>query len=250
MNFYKRYLNGEDCNAVYNDIYSLGADAFNHTYFEDVNNVLTETLKRVAYNLDIIHHELQQIGYVLNTDFQFNFQRPLLKPLPDTDKLLATLDDAVKDFGYVPYSLKLFYKIVGSCNFGWDYEANPKILWQLSDPLQINSLNDLLDEVTNEDWKEYMNDVLAEDDEEFACLDLAADYLHKDNISGGPAYAIQLTKEPAIDSLFLNEPNQTTFINYLRIAMENCGFPGIKQPATKPGFQEYFDKVGPQLKKI
>ncbi|GAA3958499.1 hypothetical protein [Mucilaginibacter dorajii] len=250
MNFYKRYLNGKDCNAVYNDIYSLGADAFNGTYFEDVNNVLIETFNRVAYNLDIIYHELQQTGYVLNTDSQFNFQRPLLKPLPDTDKLLITLDDVVNGFGYVPYSLKLFYKIVGSCNFGWDYEANPNILWQLSDPLQINSLNDLLDEVTNEDWKEYMNDILADGYEEFAYLDLAADYLHKDNISGGPAYAIQLTTEPAIDNLFLNEPNQTTFINYLRIAMDNCGFPGIKQSATQPGFHEYFDKVGPQLKKI
>ena len=85
---------------------------------------------------------------------------------------------------------------------------------------------------------------------EFPSLELAADYLHKDNISGGPPYSIQITKEPQIDSLFLNEAHETTFIDYLRICMENCGFSRTKEFENQTDYQAFCDKVRPQLKKI
>ena len=250
MNFYNRYINGEDGRSVYDEIYALGQDAFSDIYFEDVQKVMMETFNRIAYNLDIIFSELKNINYAFKTEFQSNSYRPILAALPNTEELLHKLDDETRDFGQIPYSLKLFYKIVGACNFAWDYEKRPELFWEYADPIQIASLDDVVFYVSDDDWKEYLNEWIEGDDSLFPQIELAADYYHKDNVSGGLAYSIQLTKGPAIDSLFLNEPNETTFINYLRICMENCGFSRITEPEYKNDYKAYFEKVKPQLKKI
>lgn len=250
MTFYNRYINGEDGKSVYSDIYNLGQEAFSVKYFDDMQSVLTETFNRVVFNLEIIFSELKNINYAFKTEFQFNFERPLLRPLPDTDELLVKLDNTIRNFGEIPLSLRLFYKIVGSCNFAWDYEHRPEMFWECADPIQINSLDDIVNYVSNNDWKEYLSETLEDDNSQFPYLELAADYLHKDNISGGLPYSIQLTKQPSVDSLFLNEPNETTFINYLRICMENCGFSRITDPEHENDFKEFFAKVKPQLKNI
>ena len=249
MDFYNRYINGEDGRSVYNDIYALGQDAFNDKNFDDVQKVMIETFNRVAFNLEIIFSALKSIKYAFKTEFQCSSDKPLLAPLPNTDELLLKLDKATSGFGQVPYSLKLFYKIVGTCNFGWDYENRPELFWEYADPIQITSLDDLVSYISDDDWKEYMSEEL-ENGAQYPYLELAADYYHKDNVSGGLPYSIQITKAPCIDSLFLNEPNGTNFINYLRICMENCGFSRIAEPAYKNDYQEFFDKVKPQLKKI
>jgi len=250
MDFYNRYINGEDGRSVYNDIYALGQDAFNDKNFDDVQKVMIETFNRVAFNLEIIFSALKSIKYAFKTEFQCSSDKPLLAPLPNTDELLLKLDKATSGFGQVPYSLKLFYKIVGTCNFGWDYENRPELFWEYADPIQITSLDDLVSYVTEGDWKEYLSEELAGNYTPHPYIELAADYYHKDNVSGGLPYSIQITKAPCIDSLFLNEPNGTNFINYLRICMENCGFSRITEPAYENDYQEFFDKVKPQLKKI
>ncbi len=249
MTFYERYIRGQT-KEVYQDIYTLGQDAFLPEYSQDIEKVLSETFYRVAYNLDLIYKELKEINYLFKTYPIFNFEKPLHKPLHDTEILLQQLDNAVKPFGYVPLSMKFFYKIVGGVNFVWDYETNQNFMWQMADPIQIASLDSVVEIVTEELWKEDIKQYI--DDENFgnAFLDLAADDLHKDNISGGQSYAIQITKEPSIDSNFINEPNNTTFINYLRICFEYCGFPSITRPDMSNDYQAFFDKVKPQLKLI
>lgn len=249
MTLYDRYLNGQT-EQVYKEIYALGQDAFLPDYLTDIEKVLTETFQRVAYNLDIIYKEPQEINYLFKTNPEYNFEKPLHKPLPDTEFLIQQLDNAVKAFGYVPLSMKYFYKIVGGVNFVWDYETKEDFMWEMADPIQIASLDAVVETVTDEYWEEDIQQYV--DDENFgnAFLDLAADDLHKDNVSGGQAYAIQITKEPSIDSNFMNEPNETTFINYLRICFENCGFPGITRPDMNNNYQAFFDKVKPQLKPI
>ena len=250
MNFYNRYIRGEDGRSIYDDIDDLGPEAFTDKHFDDVQKVMVETFNRVAFNLGVIYSELKNINYAFKTEFQTNSDKPLLAPLPNTDELLYKLDSETKDFGQIPYSLMLFYKIVGSCNFGWDYEKRPDLIWQYADPIQIISLDDLVAYVSDDDWKEYLNEILEDDDSQYPCIELAADYYHKDNVSGGAPYSIHLTEEQCIDSLFLNEPNETTFINYLRICMENCGFSKITEPENKNDYKAFFEKVKPQLKKI
>jgi hypothetical protein len=247
MTLYDRYINGET-ELVYKDIYKLGEDSFLVTNFADIEKVLTETFERVAHNLDIIYKELININYCFKTDIKFNFERPLIKPLSDTDKLLAKLDKSLRPFGFVPISLKMFYKIVGACNFGWDYETNDDCIWQCADPIQITSLDDLVSEVTGEDILDDLKECY--EIEGFVGLPLSADYLHKDNISGGQPYSLQLTSTPSIDGQFLYEEHNTTFINYLRICFDNCGFSKIMNPEYKNDYQTFFDKVRPQLKQI
>ena len=250
MTFIERYLSGEEGTSVYDDIYALGEEAFTDEYFEDVHAVLTETFKRIAFNLPIIYKELNNIGYVFKTTFACNSDKTLVFPLPDTDQLIEKLEDAAAEFGKIPLSLKLFYKIAGTYNLAWDYESQPHLLWEEADPLQITSLDDLVDYVNSDDWKEYLRDSLEYDENEIPALELSADYLHKDNVSGGLPYSLQITQKDSVDALFLNEPNETTFINYLRICTENCGFSGDSAFRQSNSYKEFYLKVKPQLKAI
>ncbi|MBW1299040.1 hypothetical protein [Aquimarina litoralis] len=249
MNLYQRYIQGET-KAVYDDIYKLGTNAFEDSYRKEIEKVMTETFERVLFNLNIIYKELIDIGYLFKTDATYNFEKPLHHPLKNTDSLLKQLEFTVKDFGFIPLSLKYFYQIVGGVNFVWDVEKNKNLMWNMADPIQVASLDSVVKEVTTEYWKEDIQQYV--DDDYFGCafLDVAADDLHKDNISGGQPYAIEITKQPMIDARFMNEPNETTFISYLRICFDHCGFPGITRSDMNNDYQKFFEKVKPQLKKI
>ncbi len=247
MTFYDRYLTGES-EKVYDDIYKLEQDAFLPENIADIEKVMTETFERVSYNLDIIYKELSDIHYLFKSDFKHNFERPIVKPLADTEKLLASLDKSVRPFGFIPISLKMFYRIVGACNFGWDYETTEDFLWQCADPIQITRLDNLVSEISSSGNLEDLKDSFEEDG--FVSLPLSADYLHKDNISGGQSYSIQLTDKPSIDGQFLYEEHNTTFISYLRICFENCGFSRITNPEYNNDYKKFFTNVRPQLKKI
>ena len=247
MSFYDRYNDGET-HGVYSDIERLGEEAFSPSYYPEVEKVLIETFQRVRFNLEIIYKELKNIDYVFWTDKTGN-DEALLKPFSNTDELLDILEQNIEPFGKLPVSLKMFYQIVGSCNFAWNYQDDPNILWEMADPIQIAPLTDCVSEVNDQYWLETMEEYIQDDDFGFAYLDLSADDLHKDNISGGAPYALQLNKGKSIDGKFLNEPNDTTFINYLRICFESCGFPGMSYADNKI-FQEFFDRVKPQLQKI
>lgn len=206
-----------------------------------VHSVLMETMNRVAYNLSIIHTALQQINYCFNQKPRHDFQYPILKPNWRTNIRIRKLEKAILPLGYMPLSVKMFFSVVGSCNFGWDYESDPQIPWEGADPIQISSVRDLLSEA---------KDLEPDEEGEFVGLPLSADYYHKDNISGGPPYCIELTAKPQIDSRFFNEEHDTSFINYLRITMENCGFSRAYAVADLPDFIDYCKKVKPLLKPI
>jgi hypothetical protein len=247
MNFLERYKNGETI-QVYADIHALGQAAFTERYFDDVQAVMRETMTRTAHNLDVIYSELKNTGYNFKRKPEYSFEKPLLQPLSKAGKLITKLEKAVAPFGAVPLSLKLFYEIVGSCNFAWDYETNDDIPWPCADPIQIISLDDLVEQVTDEYWPEEMEE--NQEDYGAAYLEVSADYYHKDNISGGPAYSIEITREPGIDSRLLNEEHETTFINYLRTIFENGGFGRIDALKNIPGFRTFLDNVQPKLKAI
>jgi len=238
MNLLKRYLQG-DTIMVYEEIDRMGSTAFKGNNLREVNAVLTETMSRVAYNLDLIYAALVNEKYCFKKNPQHDFEYPLLKPWWSTQLRIYRLERSVRKLGYVPLSLKVFYKIVGSCNFAWDYDADDNILWEGSDPIQICAITDLLPEAKQ-----------IEPDDEPVGLPVSADYYHKDNISGGPAYSVELTARSQVDSLFLYEEHETTFINYLRIALENCGFSRAYAVNELPDFMNYCRKVKPLLKPI
>ncbi len=247
MTLFERYKNGET-KRVYCDIAKLGEKAFSEQYFSDINAVMTETMERTAHNLAVIYDALQLHNYNFKREIQYSFEKPLCKPFENADELLVRLEKAVEPFGSLPLSLKLFFKIVGSCNFAWDYETNDNILWECADPIQISPLDDLVEQVTGKYWIEEMKEI--KEDFGSSYLELSADYLHKDNISGGEAYSIEITPNRSLDSKLLNEEHNTTFINYLRIIFENCGFGRTYHIENRVDFKIFCDKVRPQLKII
>ncbi|PCJ63582.1 MAG: hypothetical protein COA58_15710 [Bacteroidetes bacterium] len=248
MKLYKKYLAGET-KAVYDEIHELGDKAFSMEHMPEIEKVLTETFERVAYNLRIIYQELLAIGYQFKTNPEFNFEKSLHLPLENTNSLIQKIDSAIAPFGYIPLSLKYFYRLVGGVNFTWDYAMNKNLMWNVADPIWIASIDSIADDVTNKFWAEEIQEYIDYDILEHAFLELSADELHKDNISGNPSYIIEITKKPSIDGNFLREPNDTTFINYLRICFDNCGFPGLTRNDLND-HQAFFDIVKPKLKKI
>jgi hypothetical protein len=238
MNLLDRYLQGEG-RSVYAEIERMGPDALAKRNLGIVDAVLRETMNRVAYNLSIIYSGLLEEDYCFQSNIQFDFDYPLLKPFPNVKDLIRKLEKGVRKFGHIPLSLKLFYEIVGSCNFAWDYDGIEEIPWEGADPIQIGPITDLLEE---------LKDMEVEDEE--PGLSVSADYLHKDNISGGPGYAVELTRMPQAASRFLNEEHETSFINYLRIAMDGCGFSRGRAVSHLDSFVQFSEKIRPQLKPI
>jgi hypothetical protein len=238
MNLLERYLHG-DTAKVYEEIERMGQAAFERSSFREIEAVLNETMTRVAYNLDVIHSALVSEKYCFKKIPRYDFEFPLLKPRWGTKFRINRLERKVRRFGHVPLSLKMFYTKAGSCNFAWDYDSNDKIPWEGADPIQISPITYLLAEAKQ-----------IEMDDEPMGLPVSAVYYHKDNISGGPPYSVELTAKPQVDSLFLNEEHETTFVNYLRIAMENCGFSRAYEVSNRSGFINYLKKVKPILKPI
>ncbi len=249
MNFYKRYLDGETI-AVYDEIAQLDYNVLSKKEKEDIHKVLTETFERVSFNLSVIYDELLRINYLFKTECTFHFQKPIHRPLKDTDLLLEKLNIAVASFGCIPLSLQYFYKLVGGVNFVWDFETSEKFLWDRADPIQIYSLDSVVEIVTGKYWKEEIQEYVNDESVGYAFIELSPDDLHKDNVSGGPAYAIKISKTQTVDSDFVNDPNETSFINYLRICCEHCGFPGLKLSSGNSKYDEFVSKVKPLLRKI
>lgn len=232
MTLIERYLKGETT-EVYSELYALGQDALNPLNFVQTNLVLTETFKRVKINLDIIYNELRKIKYQFVSNIQYDWQKPLQPPSPNVDELLSELSIKIKNAGYIPLSLAYFYKIVGSCNFCWDWKSNPDIPWEGADPLDIPPLTILLTELVYDDYDR--SDVL-----------LSGDYLQKDNISGD-CYCIELTPTESVDSLMIEF--DFLFIEYLRKTINNCGFTMADQ-CEYESLRSFCNAVEPMLLKI
>ncbi|RYU95895.1 hypothetical protein [Emticicia agri] len=207
MTLLDRYLKGETV-EVYEELLVLGQEAFSSKNFIQIDLILKETFKRVQLNLDIIYNELKNIDYKFVSPTEYDWQIPVLPPDPDVDLLLVKLKSKLKHAGYIPLSLEYFYRIVGSCNFCWDWKMYPDIPWEGADPIDIPPIKTLLTDLIYDDYD--LNEIL-----------LAGDYLQKDNISGS-CYNLELTASPSIDSLLIGW--DIPFINYLRLTFKNCGF--------------------------
>ncbi len=245
MTLLDRYVKGE-MEQVYSEIEKLGSKAFSNEYYGDVEAVVVETMRRVSYNLQIIHNALQECNYQFYSSTESSWEIPLSPPIVNVQNRLKEYEEKIRPFGSLPLSLKFFYEIVGGCNFGWDYTKVENTEWEGLDPIQIAPLDSLLEEQNSIYWMETMQEIL--EDGNVPCIELAADYLHKDNISGGPAYSIELTKNLSVDSRLLNEEHETTFIGYLRLIMQNGGF--ARPYVGNKKYDSYYHQVQSKLLKI
>jgi hypothetical protein len=205
-----RYQNGDRVD-VWTEMTSLGTELRSED-MPEAFVVVRETMRRVRQNVERLVELLPAIGYV----FDETIDEPVFEPPAPTIEL--QLDGLEARVGRLPMALRGWYEEVGRVNLAgrhprWEYEYH--------DPLVVDAPVDFV--LTEYDaWEEVRG---TEWDEGPFTVDLAPDYLHKANYSGGPPYALEVPNI-GVDGLLLWEPHQTTFVNYLRIAFRWGGCPG------------------------
>jgi hypothetical protein len=202
-----RYKAGE-CEQVWAELRALGSKVRDQPILADAVAVARETMRRCRVNIERLVSRLPGLGY----EFQYP-DEAFVPPDADAD-VLKQISDIESRVGTIPLSLCAWYEIVGSVNFmGQQTEWSEDTFGEYPDPMYVSPSNYILKYEEHNWYREHYQ------------LQMAPDRYHKDDVSGGPPYTIVLPN-PDIDAPFENEPNKTTFVNYLRICFRSGGFPG------------------------
>jgi hypothetical protein len=209
----ERYLRGDHV-QVWTEMTAVGARVRDdESIFADACAVVAETMRRARANVEVLVDELRARGYRYADDAG---GAPPFEP-PATD-IAGRLDDLERRIGMIPLALRGWYEHVGRVNLAGSF---PDETYRYTDPLVVDAPVEF---VTSEFEEWEANRGTAWDTGRFT-IDLAPDWLHKANVSGGGPYAVEIPNS-GVDGLLLAEPHLTTFVNYLRIAFAWSGFPG------------------------
>jgi hypothetical protein len=188
--------------------------------------VATETMTRVARSADLLAERLASRGWTALTG--------RLRWLPSAADSKIMDDIARFTESPLPASLLAFWETVGGIDFVWDYKTGkdaPDLGTGLAmaemDPLCVCSAEQMTGLLS--EWEERRSHVDPELNDPWN-LDLAPDYLHKANISGGAPYGIELPHLGA-DPIFINEEHGLPFVEYLRLAFRWGGFQRLERHA-------------------
>ena len=225
-----RYRAGQH-EQVWHELRQLGAavrEAENRT---EAQLVCDEMAVRARHNIEVIVERLTQDGFRFHTND--DEQTPVKPHIPPTQTAAQHAEWLEQRFGPVPLTLLSWVRLVGDV---WLVGTHPE--WQKSasaDPLVIQiegshhphgSIRDYF----NEEWEQWHES--AEDPEAgLFILPLAPDRLHKENVSGGSPYGMQLPDSCA-DGLFRAE-SALSFVEYLNWVFHRAGFPHCTVVGTK-----------------
>ncbi|GHO89162.1 hypothetical protein [Dictyobacter formicarum] len=227
LHFYERYQQGHH-QEVYDALLAMHDRVHEPSLNEDASAVMRPMMQRVRVNIETILQRLPDIGYVHHKGLSRTFttqqeqeayekEMPLFQlPAQNVQEQIALLDHLA---GSLPLSLRFFYQEVGSIHLVGAFSSMDPKDGYLLDPLCVFSLDIALIQVTmsGESWKEDSR------------LLLSGDCFFKYGYSGGGTYDVLLPCQ-AIDTLFVGEPHQLTFVNYLRLCiLQWGGFPGLEQ---------------------
>lgn len=236
--FLARYLRGEH-GPVWKELRSheaLGGDLL-----EEARAVARETMSRVARNADRLAERLGAAGW-----------RPLyseLRTQPRTEDqgVMRRIEETTG--APLPLSLRAFWETVGGINFVWDYNAGeaPDLRVDVPmdgmDPLCVDPPQ--LMTSLFEEWEDQRTGIDPELVDPFD-LDLAPDYLHKADVSGGAPYGIELPFLGA-DPVFANEAHNLPFVDYLRLCFCWAGFPRLERHADRADVREFLERMSKHL---
>jgi hypothetical protein len=206
----ERYHAGDRV-QVWTEMTSLGPTVRDVDSFADAVEVAQETMRRARANVERLLELLPERGY----EFEESELPVFTPPSGETATELDRLEERI---GRLPLALRCWFEEVGQVNLigqhpEWDYDyADPLVV--MAPPEYVLSEYEAWEADRGADW----------DRGEFE-VDIAPDYLHKADVSGGPPYSVAVPNEGA-DGLLLWERHQTTFANYLRICFRWGGFPG------------------------
>lgn len=211
---------------------------------EEVLEVANATMQRVAFNADLIADRLRERGWHA---CMAEFRDLRTQPTEDDQKIFAKIE--AMSGAPIPPTLLAFWTVVGGINWTWDYRIKraPPHLGTLlpmdeMDPLCVEPpsvMPHLLPEWGGGDRE---REVVLNPDESFP-IDLAPDYLHKANVSGGPPYAV-LVPFAGADPILTNEKHELPFVEYLRLAFKWAGFPGLEDYANRADVQLFIKDFG------
>ena len=226
MGYLERYLTGE-YEQVWNELQALGPAVREQPNYSEAWEVAVETMRRVRRNCERLVTKLGAMGYVFGTypdgSRGYYSEGPLVPPSAATHADVADLE---KQVGHIPLSLAAFWQEVGSVDFVGMNSSWPRGL----DPLVVYPPAGAISDLDN--WESLLEDGEVDESEQFEA-GLAPDDLHKDNISGGDAYAAALP-DPAADFVLLNERHSLLFVSYLRLAiLQWGGFPGLDDQSVR-----------------
>jgi hypothetical protein len=213
-----RYESG-DHRGVWRD---LGAvDQLDGPLRAEAEQVAAMTMERVRRNAHSLAAGLIARGWPVSLD------QALPGPASDVEDRLRDLERITGS--PAPSALAAYWRIVGTIDLVprdvWDAPFPPGVPEQLvvADPLEIIDLGEAWFSV--EEWQEESEDLHPEIAGPLE-LTLAADYLHKANISGGSPYSVWLPHAGA-DPLVRREVHGLSFTDYLRRAFDGKGFLGL-----------------------
>jgi hypothetical protein len=222
-----RYVSGE-CEQVWRELVALGEAVRQPDTLRDAQSVAGETMRRVKENIARLIPRLHSFG------FAFAFQPDPSKRLTawwgDSEPVYelprantsTVMDEAERDVGPVPLSVRAWYEVVGAVNLIGSHPDWPDI--EVIDPLVVGPV-DVFDGIA-EEYRLRLEDAAEHelDDYRFR-LPIAPDNYHKANCSGGEPYGVEFPS-PCADVLFDGGP--LTFVGYLRNAFRWGYFPGFE----------------------
>ena len=175
---------------------------------------LHDRLQEVRRSLGAIKMQLEEQGYVFESP-----ETALSEPSPETDRIVSRIESSV---GRIPEALVAFWRIVGSVDFCGSHSD-----WsgcEYPDPIVVYPPTEAEHELESflqnrDEYREAYGSFR---------VPIAPDSFHKENVSGGMWYGIAVPDD-RMDPPLLEEPNQTTFLNYLDLVVSWGGFPGLKR---------------------
>ncbi|WP_157436204.1 hypothetical protein [Actinospica robiniae] len=210
-----RYESG-DHRAVWSE---LGAVAhLDDAWRAEAEQVAALTMERVRRNAVNLAEALIARGWPVT------LEKALPGPDPDVEDRLRELEQITGSA--VPPALAAFWRVVGTIDLvprdSWGEPFPPGVPEQLAvaDPLEIIDLDTAWFSV--DEWQDESGELHPELAGPLE-VTIAADYLHKADISGGAPYSVWLPDAGA-DPLVRDEPHGLTFTDYLREAFAGKGF--------------------------
>lgn len=216
--WHKRYMNGEH-KQVWKEMYEAGASIRHQPLVDEAKLVATETMVRVRHNVELLYQRLVEIGYEFDSQAKYG-RMPFEPPASDVMEELERIEGKI---GALPMSVRAFCENVGSVRFTGKH---PSINCEYPDAFYVDLLATIWDDfdMWEAEWYEGIGPVHAH---------ISPDYFHKSDVSGGPAYAIEVPDEFA-DAHVIWEPHDVSFVELLRIIFKWGGFPGFQMDFDDP----------------
>jgi hypothetical protein len=238
--FLARYERGEH-EAVWRELFALGR--LTDDLRQEATTVALATMARVRTNVELVTARLRAVDYPFD-----DFLPAWSPPAPDVVDHIRKIEEATG--APVPVSLEAFWVVVGEVSWKYAEEADGLevsgsggLNLAEADPLYVLSPDNAWGSV--EAWVERRErrhpEVVGP-----LSLDLAPDYLHKANISGGAAYAILLPHGGA-DAILENEEHELPFVEYLRLCFAWGGFPRLERAELSEEGRAFVERLRKDL---